>query len=223
MTPTDYIEAARVPHRLKPQSFGLWQIERVKARGHIVGNTLFLDEEVVGFPDYTILSRQTLATLHKERGEIVMEDSALELRKHLPIWLAARGRVLVTGLGLGCVVRGLLANPDVDQVDVVEIDRGIARVVGHEFASNPRVRIVVGDATSVPLPGRFDFAWHDLWSEDDHLQRIHLNLFVRFRRQCRVQGAWAFPRMFSRLMARRGMFVPLGAPGARRLQRSGRA
>jgi hypothetical protein len=52
--------------------------------------------------------------------EVVMEDSPRELRRHLPIWMHAHGRVLVTGLGLGCVVRGLLASPHVEYIDVAK-------------------------------------------------------------------------------------------------------
>lgn len=212
MKPRDYIEAARVPRWILPQTFGLWTIERSMAGGGIVNPEQFaMNFERCGFPDYTLLRRMTEATMHCV-GEIVMEDSRSELQKHLPIWMAARGRVLVTGLGLGCVVRGLLAKQDVDQIDVVEIDDGILRVIGPEFAKNPRVNLHHGDALKIDLPGKFDFAWHDLWKEGDGLQRLHARLFIKYLRQCGPQGAWAFPRFAARLFARRGNFRPLGAP-----------
>lgn len=213
MTPQDYIEAARVPRTILPQKFGLWSIERIPAGGQLVSPTQFaINYARCGFPDYTILRHYTLACEMSHDAEIVMEDSRYELRKHLPIWIAARGRVLVTGLGLGCVVRGLLAKPDVDQIDVVEIDDDILRVIGPEFAKNPRVNLHHGDALKIDLPGKFDFAWHDLWKEGDGLQRLHAKLFIKYLRQCGPQGAWAFPRFAARLFARRGNFRPLGAP-----------
>ena len=141
-----------------------------------------------------------------------MEDSAFELRKHLPIWMAARGRVLVTGLGLGCVVRGLLAKPEVEQIDVVEIDDDILRVVGPEFAKDPRVTLHHGDALEIDLAGRFDFAWHDLWTEGDGLHQLHVALLMRFSNRCGPQGAWAFPRFAARLISRNTNFPLLGAP-----------
>lgn len=210
MTPRDYMEAARVPRSIEPQEFGLWKIERIKSQDSILGELGYL----VGWPDYTILSRWTEATLNRVRGDIVMEDSTRELRKHLPIWMAARGRILVTGLGLGCVVRGLLAKPEVDRIEVVEIDRDIARIVGREFAGNARVGITLGDATQIDesiLPGSFDFAWHDLWMEGDGLQQLHMQLFFRFQRRCGPQGAWDFPRFAKRMITRRGRFQLLGA------------
>lgn len=215
MTPQDYMEAARVPRSVKPQDFGLWRIERIPAGATaklIDETTLAMSLRTVGWPDYTMLSHFTMKTLHLVRGDIVMEDSRIELRKHLPIWMKARGRVLVTGLGLGCVVRGLLANRDVDRIEVVEIDRDICRIIGREFAGNARVGLTLGDALDDhAVAGRFDFAWHDLWVDGPDLQLKHAELFERFGDRCGPQGAWAFPREFARLYARLGIQL-LGAP-----------
>lgn len=212
MTPQDYLEAARVPRSILPQEFGLWVIERLAAGGQLIHPTQrAIHVDRCGWPDYTLLRRYTLETMNVG-GDVVMEDSRSELRKHLPIWMAARGRVLVTGLGLGCVVRGLLAKTDVDQIDVVEIDDDILRVIGPEFAKNPRVNLHLGDALKIDLPGKFDFAWHDLWIEGEGLQRLHAKLFVKYRRLCGPQGAWAFPRFAARLFNRRTNFKMLGAP-----------
>lgn len=213
MKPQEYIEAARVPRDLEPQQFGLWTIQRLEAGGQLISRTeRAMHVERCGFPDYTLLRRMTEATMHVE-GEIVMEDSASELRKHLPIWMAAHGRVLVTGLGLGCVVRGLLAKPEVDQVDVVEIDPGIHRVVGYEFHKNPRVRMYLANALEVDFrDAKFDFAWHDLWVDGPNLQLLHAQLLIKYRSCCGPQGAWAFPRYFAKLLTERKSVALLGAP-----------
>lgn len=202
MIPDDFVIAARVPDKLQPQEFGLWSIRRdsISAMADDWARIRFLHD--IGFRSYTILYKMTLATLHKKDGEVVMEDSARELRRHLPIWLHARGRILVTGLGLGCVVRGLLANSDVEHITVIEIDAGILRVVGPEFEHNSRVRLIHGDALSVSLEReRFDYAWHDLWTDGErHLQLLHADLIRRFHGQVQIQGAWQFPKMFKRIM-----------------------
>lgn len=214
MTPLQYMHAARVPASVKPQRFGAWTLQRMPLR--------------LIWPDYTLLRHSIrvpydIDTMHLEDdrteidgtvavNEVVMEDSEGELRKHLPIWLHARGIVLVTGLGLGCVVRGLLANPRVKHVDVVEIDADIVRIIGAEFSANPKVTIYLADAmTWEPPAGRkYDYAWHDLWTpQNDGLQVLHMKLFRRIDAFCPVQGAWAFPRMFARQMRK----PPLGAPG----------
>jgi hypothetical protein len=167
-----------------PQTSGIWAIERmVFTKPH--------EQRLIGWPSYTRLVHGC--------GDVVMEDSWTELRKHLPIWLAASGRVLVTGLGLGCVVRGLLAKPDVTHIDVIEIDRHILRVIGDQFASEPRVTFHHADALRFPVPHRYtwDFGWHDIWDEE-HLHVLHAKLLKRFHRACGRQGAWQFPRCFKR-------------------------
>lgn len=199
-TPQEFMEAARVPASLAEQEFGLWTI----TRAHVDSRVRQLLQEAgdfeIGWPSLTMLWRLSMATMHRPPGEIVMEDSATELRRHLPIWMAGRGRVLVTGLGLGCVVRGLLLSPDVDQVDVVEIDPDIIDAVGAEFAGDSRVRIYRGDALAVEWPegARWDAAWHDLWVDGDGLQDLHLKLMAKYRKRTRYQGAWAFPRVAKR-------------------------
>jgi hypothetical protein len=206
-TPADrFLAAARVPLTLEPQAFGQWEILRQDLDG--------VSAFVAGCRTMTVLTRWTEATLHKTHGEVVMEDSLRELRRHVPIWLAAKGRVLKTGLGLGCVVRGLLAKPEVEHVDVVEIDADIIRVIGAEFRDEPRVEIHHADALTWDFGDRrWDCAWHDIWCPGNHgLELLHAELIARFLSAAGGQGAWAFPREVSR-MARVQL---IGAPRVRR-------
>jgi len=144
----------------------------------------------------------TMENIHLGRRpkQGVMDDTATELRRHLPIWLAASGRVLITGLGLGCVVRGLLTSPRVEHIDVIEIDDGILRAIGAEFAGE-RVTLHFCDAFEfdTSLYGSWDFAWHDICCEGDGLHVLHAKLLERFKDTCRHQGAWQFPRMLKRI------------------------
>ena len=200
----DFFAAARVPLSIPaPQEFGLWTITRRQ-----IPPTL---ERIVGGPTQTALCRITEETCLD--GDIVMEDSVRELSRHLPAWFAARGRVLVTGLGLGCVVRGLLANPVVEHIDVVEIDSEIIRRIGVPcFGGDPRVTIHEGDALCFRFPRgvRWDFAWHDLHNLDGtmHLDLMHLKLMARFEKRVAAQGAWGLRRWLRRIWAT----APLGRP-----------
>jgi hypothetical protein len=170
---------------------------------------------LVGWPTITLLRRVTLRSLHRDLGEVVMEDSRRELSRHLPIWLRARGRVLVTGLGLGCVVRGLLANPEVTSIDVVEKDAGIIRAVWPEFSNDWRCHLIRGDARTVEIDGSWDFAWHDLHDDDDdpHLQTMHTMLIKRFASRAKMQGAWMLPRLLTAFCSRDWL---IGGPRRRR-------
>lgn len=192
----ELLRACRVPDSVRAGRYGhVWEVER---RVVPVGLSHILPQ---GETTYVALRRITMATLHRDRGEVVMEDTLPELRRHLPILMRARGRVLVSGLGLGCVVRGLLAKPEVEHVDVVEIDLDVILATGGEFADDPRVRIRHGDALLCrwPADARWDFAWHDVWTEEaGRLDLLHAQLLARYRDRCGHQGAWQFDRRAKR-------------------------
>jgi len=206
-----FLQAARTPAWLQPQAWGRWAITRV---------TLTTPREyaAIGWTTQTRLHYSSWSDLPPEHGTLVMEDSWVELRKHLPLWLAAHGRVLLTGLGLGCTLRGLLTKPAVTQVDVLEWDADLLRIIGPEFRGDPRVQFIQADARTFAVPPRltWDYAWHDLFTEtgcvmDDagsssgvpSLHVLHAELLCRYAEACRVQGAWAFPRAFKRCWPRR--------------------
>jgi spermidine synthase len=201
MNAEDFIKAARVPAELQPQEFGMWSIRRVSDEGLQASDRLVFYRSV-GFSSMTMLHHWTNATIHLPYGEVVMEDSRSELQRHLPIWMKASGRILVTGLGLGCVVRGLLASDRVEKITVIEIDREIIDRIGREFAADQRVEIIHEDALKFnPGSRKYDFAWHDIWTnESRHLQLLHAELIKNFLNAARYQGAWQFPRIFKRRM-----------------------
>lgn len=202
MRPIDYLRAARCPSTIQTGDFGLWKIERVPHvdvyRGMVYRSTL------------TILSHRTEATLHKGRGEVVMEDSARELRRHMPIWKEARGRVLVSGLGLGCVVRGLLRNPAVEQITVVELDQQIIDLIWPEFMPLAKCMVLHGDAMTYQWPPgmRFDYAWHDIWAEGEKEALLHGHMMLRYIDMVDNQGAWGMPRLWNKMIG--GHFLRRG-------------
>lgn len=194
----DVLSAARMPPHVPEVKFGLWSFWRVQMPH---GPTPLL----LGGDTMSILGRVSWLTLHqKDHYEVVMEDSARELRRHLPIFRHGRGRVLVSGLGLGCVVRGLLTKPEVEHIDVVEIDRDIIRHFGVEFAFNSRVTLHHGDALTYEWPddARWDVAWHDIVCvKGDSLALLHARLVKRFYDRCTRQGWWGAGARIARRVA----------------------
>lgn len=189
LSPMEYICAARVPDTVREVDDHPWQIIKRKSP----------DKNLLGFESQTLLCRWNWASIHMPHGEIVMDDSLPELRRHLPIWLAAKGRVLKTGLGLGCVVRGLLIKDDVTHIDVVEIDKKIIEWIGPEFENEPRVTIHHADAHNWDHSDlHFDYIWHDIHdnNETEHLALQHARLMTKFLPVTPIerQGAWQFPR-----------------------------
>lgn len=136
----------------------------------------------------------------------MMSNTPDEMRDHIEFMEAASGRVLVHGLGLSCVVSGLLANEDVTHIDVVEKDPAIISMVGPAYRDDPRVTIHEGDAMTYEWADEsWDFAWHDIWAKisADNLGGegaspeygiSYMDLLLRFRDRVGVQGAWALER-----------------------------
>ena len=176
---------------IEPKEHGLWHIEREKCPPIISFNRGWA----------TALYRITEGTMHT-KGELVMIDHRFELEKHLEFVRTAHGRVLVTGLGLGCVVRGLLAQPDVTDITVIERDISVLKLVAHTLPGS--VQIIHADVFGwlTDSTDHFDCAWHDLWSNPDDkeepLQLSHAKLICNLSNRVQYQGAWAFPRKFKR-------------------------
>jgi hypothetical protein len=140
---------------------------------------------------YTQLWRVTMEKLHLlEPGELVMNDLPYELKKHLAFVMRAHGRVLVTGLGLGCVVRGLLINPRVIKLVMPHMPSGFKLIQDEAVSWCERTR------------RHFDCAWHDLHTiEEDgepKLQLVHGDLIKAMHGRVKFQGAWEFPRFIRR-------------------------
>lgn len=129
-------------------------------------------------------------------GRLWMSDTPDERRDHAePFWQAQRrgGRVLIHGLGLGMVVGAALALPNVEHVDVVEIDPRVVEAIGPHYASD-RCTIHLGDALTLDWPtgSRWNVVWHDIWPtiSGDNLPTMH-RLHRRFGRRSDWQGSWA--------------------------------
>lgn len=185
---------------------GLWRVVRVLCteRGREVWRRECEGEPPLAGREYTSLLRYTDSTIHIG-GETVMTDEPGELRKHLAFVRAARGDVLVTGLGLACVVRGLQCSPRVRSITVVERDADVIRLVW-PHTSHDRVTLIEADANEFlcETSQRWDCAWHDIWTDRDggelHLAVAHQRLMIYAARSVGFQGAWAFPRAHRRAL-----------------------
>lgn len=195
---------------------GLWHVKR----GHVEHDMWTLHNEerkLLPAGVYTHLFRVTDSTMFNDiPGEVVMEDTPFELQMHLDFMMRAHGRVLVTGLGLGCVVRGLLANPHVQHVTCIEKSEHVLSLVQPYMPEGERLQIVHDDAlqwTARALQNEqpFDCAWHDIWTDRDNgdpmLEKEHAKLIFNCRPHVEWQGAWAFPRVMRRFLRDKGVKV----------------
>lgn len=191
---------------------GLWIVAKLNLTKNSTPSALEGSGELINMPPgrYTFLRRLTIATAHRAHpGEVVMEDSRHELETHLEFVRRAYGRVLITGLGLGCVIRGLLRNPAVEHITCIENSPDVLRLV-RPYMPKRRLTIIEADALvwTKESTETFDVAWHDLWTNPDkgepHLDLWHVKLLMNMVKKVKAQGAWAFNKSGKELLIRKG-------------------
>jgi hypothetical protein len=137
--------------------------------------------------------------LHDGR-KLWMSDTQAELMDHLE---AARQmsnpaveRVLIHGLGLGCVVNVALSFPHIRHIDVVEYDWRVIRLVGQQLPrklGQSTLMIHQGDAYTMEWAESdyWDVVWHDIWPDLSTTNLIGMHrLYEGFRDRAAWQGFW---------------------------------
>jgi hypothetical protein len=196
---------------IPPAWSGLWFVRKLPLDNAVP--SVYREQEVI-LPagTYTYLFCMTEGTmLHDPPGALVMEDTPYELRTHLQFMLQAHGDVLVTGLGLGCVVRGLQANPNVRSITCIENSPDVLQLV-QPYMPVDKLQIIEADALEWVVQNEdvfFDCAWHDLWTNKENgepeLDEWHARLLMYCQDTVKVQGAWGFPRSVKRFLQKKGM------------------
>src|ERR1043166_6555639 len=132
---------------------GDWRIEKFEVpEFSIEGVRLAFAGRPVEPGNYTKLMR---------KNDLVMSDTRAEIYDCWNLFLNARGTGLINGLGLGMCLRGVLMNPKVRHVTVIEKSVNVVKLIGRHFASSKRVTILNEDAFSYRPRDHFDFVWHD--------------------------------------------------------------
>jgi hypothetical protein len=140
-----------------------------------------------------------------EEGETLwMSDTTAELEDHLEpmLHMLEDGveRVLINGLGLGCVLQGAMSLPHIRRIDVVEKDRRVIQLVGNHYKKKKdggRVFIHNADAFHVAWDrnAHFDVIWHDIWPDisTTNLEPM-TQLYRKYRRKATWQGFWCIDK-----------------------------
>ena len=129
------------------------------------------------------------------KNKTIMSDTPDEIRDHLGAIRMANGQVLINGLGLGVMLKAVLAKPEVAHVTVVEKASEVIGLVGTHYAClhKSRLTIVHDDAfTYKPPKGiRYGAVWHDIWDDlcADNLPEMS-NLHRKYGKRCDWQGSW---------------------------------
>lgn len=178
-------DAFRVTDWIVPSELGRARIDVIEASG----TSAFL----ASLQGESIRDGDRMTRLSVGR-RLVMSDTRDEYRDHVEAIHRATGRVLIHGLGLGCYLRAILQKPDVQHVDVVELEQDVLDLVGPYFADDARVHFHQGDAYTFTFPKgvTWDAAWHDIWADkcSDDLEG-HARLNRRYARRVGWQRCWA--------------------------------
>jgi hypothetical protein len=156
-----------------------------------------LDAEAVLPPgEYAVLR-----VLYGETWSSVMTDSPAEYEDHADLFEHAHGRVLLHGCGLGCALSALLADPDVEHVDVVDPNADVLSIIAPYYEGYP---VTFHHASCVdkvwPEGTRWNYVWHDIWTHvtEDNLEDetaehgiSYGRLALLFADRADRQGAWA--------------------------------
>jgi hypothetical protein len=164
-----------------------WSVERFEIKANSPGMTyLALKGRAIKPGTYTRL-------VHKDRG-VIMSDVPAEVDDHRFFISAARGHVLINGLGIGMALNAILQpGRPVERVTVVEIDQDVIDLVADHYLKDERVEIVHADAFEYQPPKgiRYGAVWHDIWDEicSDNLDSMK-TLHRRYGRRTDWQGSW---------------------------------
>lgn len=123
---------------------------------------------------------------------IIMSDTPAEVQDHRYAIYKATGSVLINGLGLGVVLKGVLDKEDVTDVTVIEKSPDVIALVGPHYQDS-RLTIIEADAMEwrPPKGKRYNMVWHDIWDDicGDNLPEMH-KLHRRYGRRADWQGSW---------------------------------
>jgi hypothetical protein len=106
-------------------------------------------------------------------GAYSMCDAPFMLRNYVPFVQSAAGDILLTGLGLGCLVGALAARPAVRSITVLEIDPDVLGLIG-PHVRHRGVELISADALAWRPPDgrRFDAAMLDIDDDTELISRL---------------------------------------------------
>ena len=191
----DFLKAMRADS-IPAGEKGLWNVRKFEIKKFILSPD---KKKLIAPGNYTQLSKLTWASINFG-GECVMVDYYAELLTHMNFIQKARGRVFVSGLGLGCVLRGLLLKEEVTYIDVVEKNQEVIDLIWPFMPKDERLKLRKADVLKIKLNGEsWDYGWHDISTDGNKgLEKKHATLIAMLHSRIKKQGAWNFPRELKR-------------------------
>jgi spermidine synthase len=116
----------------------------------------------------------------------------MEVLSNMGFVNAAKGKVLINGLGLGMVLTEILKKSEVTEVTVIEKSKEVIELVGSYFKDS-RLTIINADAFEYKPPKgkRYDCVWYDIWDYIcvDNIEEMK-KLHRKYGRRTDWQRSW---------------------------------
>lgn len=127
---------------------------------------------------------------------VVMSDTMDEIRDHWGVAHAARGRVLIAGLGLGVVVQACCEKDSVEHVTVIDKSPDVIKLTGGIYQERYGDKLTIVEADifewKPPKGDEYGAVWFDIFDTicADNLPQM-TKLKRKFGRVASWQGCWA--------------------------------
>ncbi len=141
--------------------------------------------------DIDIDNNYIFQTLH-HKGAVVSDNNPASLDRHRHFLRNAKGRILISGLGLGSSLYEIIKSPEVEHVTIVEKEKHIIELVQPAFdAYANKVKIIQGDIFKYRPKKKeaYDLVYHAIWNEKkDITPAVRATLTAIFEGHCTWQG-----------------------------------
>jgi len=126
---------------------------------------------------------------------IWMSLTPMELESHQPHIAAAKGTVVVAGLGMGFYLYNIIRKPEVTRVIVLEKDRNVVNLWKRTIDQNQwigfrKVELVIGDAHSYQPDFPVDFLYADIWAHLGDMHALEVTQQLQANIKAKEVGFW---------------------------------
>lgn len=124
------------------------------------------------FPNQIALNTKYVTLLHINSNKAMMSNHESETKTNQKFLDAAKGDVLIFGLGIGLIIFPLLEDDDITSITIIEIDNGLIDMISpiiKERDTYSKVEIVNCDAFEYHnlISKNYDTIYFDIWATID--------------------------------------------------------
>jgi len=148
---------------------------------------MYLVSKNESYPNYCVLTTTTCPMP-------IMQDSEGEYREHQWLWDNATGDVFIGGLGIGLCNAGLISNPNITSITIIEKSQDVIDLVWPHCLKDNRFNLIHADIETwtPPQDSQWDIMWFDTWCSDNTLssQEYETLMRNRYSTYCADIGFW---------------------------------